>query len=215
MNLNESNIKWVNLSNRDIIKFYSAIDSRANFHYTLSYEKEHRQPNDGYIKTANVFMENEKKCDKKEKAFLDWLQNKNENGTLYDLKSLSFVKDDKDFDVFLEKRMICQKWHCIVSWYARLEYEGRLSEKEFSESIHNKDAWASCIFKKSIKCPELRLWLVEAAKDNLKITDADVLNFYKEALKYSANKKENITNWNNIWDEYLPKIGEAIYGTLM
>lgn len=98
----------------------------------------------------------------------------------------------------------------MISWYARLEYEENLTEeiyqKEFNENALDK----TCIFKTQIKCPELRLWLVETAKEGKYITDEDVLTLYDEACSYVKNRKDNLQQWNNAWKKYIIKLFQVI-----
>lgn len=189
------------ITNKDIIEFYSKKDDKE-CKFTHEFEKNHLQKGDGYIDTAKVFVG--EKDDEEEKKFFQWLsENK---GEIFALKYLN-----KDFDILLKNGVINQKWHCLVSWYARKEYMGELDEKIYSQKVSDKEASKICILKTQITCPELRLWLVESAKDGKIITDADVNFFSKAAITYSKNKIANKKVWNKVWTEiYRNKIEDII-----
>lgn len=193
------------ITNKDIIKFYSKkfIEDEEHYINTYSFATEQMQHNGGYIDTAKAFIHNGVQGKKDDQKFYKWLLKKKDNDTLYSLKSLKYLKENDDF-VFLINKKVNQKWHCLISWYARLEHNGKLTEESYKNEIKISDE--TCMFKMSITCPELRLWLVEAAIDEKYITNEDVENFKKEAIKYSKDKINNKKSWNKIWSEYVIKI---------
>lgn len=195
------------ITNKKIIKFYSSkcIEDNLNCTSTYSFENENMQSSGGYIGVANAFIN---KVENDDKYFYQWLLGKDKDNTMYNLNSLKFLPEDNDFDVFLEKDKVNQKWHCLISWYARLECDGKLTEESYEKEIQVSDE--TCILKKKNSCPELRLWLVEAAQEEKHITTEDVLEFKREAVSYSKNKQKNLKQWNKLWTKYVTKILHVI-----
>lgn len=198
------------ITNEDIIKFYSSrVENKDIFQRTYSFEEKYRQSDGGYINLAKVF---DKKGDVEEcdnKLFFDWLLKKKKEGTIYELKSFWYVKKDKEFDIFLNDSGVNQKWHCLVSWYAYKEFLGELNDDTYRASIIHK-GYKTCILNTKNSCPELRLWLVEAAVDGKNITNDDVKQFKEKAEIYAKSKREKLTFWNEQWKVYRKKIEEVI-----
>ena len=81
------------------------------------------------------------------------------------------------------------------SFYGQNAVEGTLSK--------------SNIFKKSITCPELWLWMLEAAIDDSNITKDDVKALYTQACKYK-NKLITKKEWQAFFSSYWSKLIDAI-----
>lgn len=205
-------MKEETISNKEIIEFYSEKyeENEEKCKNTFYFEKNNRQDKGGYIEVAETFKNNGNIQNEKDKEYIDfynYLIEKKENNTLYDLKAFKNIR--KEFDIFLENSKINQKWHCLVSWYAWLEWKQKLNEKKYENTVETADA--TCIFNKRNTCPELRLWLVEAAAQNGKyITQDDVEKFKDEAVNYSNDRKNNKKNWNKLWEGYVSKILKEI-----
>lgn len=199
------------ITNKDIIKFYSrkAIENEEVFQKTNFFEKEHRQRSSGYISLAQTFLSDGVLGeDDNDKRFYKWLRAKEEEQTIYQLRALRYLEKDAKFDIFLKHSRLNQKWHCLVSWYAYTEFDGRLNDITYTEPIYMPDAQKTCVLKTGIICPELRLWLVEAASDENNISGSDVERFMNEALTYVECR--NRKKWNEVWVEYRQKIERVI-----
>lgn len=199
------------ITNKDIIKFYSrkVMENEDIFQKTYYFENEHRQRSGGYISLARTFLsDGVSGKDDKEKRFYKWLRAKEEEHTIYQLRAFRYLEEDTKFDIFLNHARLNQKWHCLVSWYAYTEFDGRLNDITYTEPIYMPDAQKTCILKPGNRCPELRLWLVEAAADEKNISDSDVERFMNEALTYVECR--NRKKWNEVWVEYRQKIERAI-----
>lgn len=201
------------ITNKDIIEFYSrkVIENEEVFQKTYYFEKEHRQRSGGYISLARTFLSGGMIGeDDNDKRFYEWLRAKEDEQTIYQLRALKYLEGDTEFDIFLNYSKLNQKWHCLVSWYAYTEFQGRLNDKTYTEPICEPDTQDSCILKKSIRCPELRVWLLEAAVDGINVTNRDVDQFLKEALFYTEDREKNKSKWENVLAQYNQKIIAAI-----
>lgn len=155
------------------IDFYK--DKAAKPEWTDKFIKEYQQEeSDGYISLARAFEAYNKINSEMEKS--------------PDIRVHALRDLDKDFVLNVKCNKDDgepnQKWHFLVAFCAMVELEG--SEKEKS------------LFSKSYPCPELRLWLIEAAKDGNIIKEEDVKAAYNAAKDYK-NGKINKVAWNNLW----------------
>ncbi len=168
---------------------------------TTKFINNYQQGDDGYITFASIFSAKGKiQRTNKTSNLLDNYKRINillSNNTYQEISP--FCKLTKTFisDVSINKNIgePNQKWHLLVSFYGQNAVEGTLSK--------------SNIFKKSITCPELWLWMLEAAIDDSNITKDDVKALYTQACKYK-NKLITKKEWQAFFSSYWSKLIDAI-----
>ncbi len=188
------------VSTNDLIRFYSNKDPKP--HYTTEFIKEHQQPGGGYINFAKVFQTQGKFVG--EPGQNDNYEKINElikQGELN--KVFAFEKLDTDFitNIKVDKTIgePNQKWHLLVSYFGQTELEGGKAKAD--------------LFKKSITCPELWLWLIEVAKDDEILCEYDIEVVYNQGLNYRARKITR-KDWSDFLDSYRDKVKEIIFKSL-
>lgn len=110
---------------------------------------------------------------------------KNNYKELIKEQRLTWLKDlDKNF--ILERRQYSQlepnqKWHLLISWYAYKiimdVYDVEIGDARRLKENTEVNNWCG------VKCPELCLWMQEAACDNRIITLEDIFEMYTEAVE--------------------------------
>lgn len=201
-----------------IIDFYKNKNSAP--YYTTKFTKEHGQTRGGYIDFATVFVPdgnsvekcgNKVQSPKKAAERVSMLKNYMKIKELIEQPDLDKVdalrgldpefilNPDPEFilNVRTNKRVVKpnQKWHFFVSFCAQHELEGTCPN----------------IFNRSITCPELWLWLIEEAKDNIIINDEDVKEVYETAVKYKTKGNDfGKEKWKAFLDKYREKVKEII-----
>lgn len=204
------------------------------------------QGGNGYLSFAHIVNNNienktySKKYDlnlaQKTKNALDEYYSDNSTAE-YDF---SFIPDD--IDVFLKETVYCknilikslrdeeeyfypsQKWHLLISYCAQCVVE-------IQEYKNTEKCWLDTMYKNVIKCPELRLWMLESAyysDENKKqiITKEDVEKLYKSSIDFVKTKNklkkdktneefikasnEKSTAYRDIWREANQKILECV-----
>ncbi len=161
------------------------------------------QAKGGYIDVAN-----ERGTD--DKQVLQILREKKEELLEYD--ELYWLKELYDREeVFLseeEKRKPNQKWHLLISYYAY-----KLIVKRYG--IESKVVEIDDIEKKvatvlgGLSCPELCLWMVEAAMDGKYITADEVKELSERIIEF---KTEGKGQWRSFrwWKENVEKYSEKV-----
>ena len=156
----------------DVIRYYS--HKLAYYSYTDLFVRHYKQKRGGYVDLAHHMSFN----------FKEWLK--------HDSKVVRFMNDYDELEVMADES---QKWHCLIAWYAYLEYMGKL----------DFDAKPS-IFQLKIICPELRLWLVEASE----LSDDKKRMFYYVCLYYVYDRRKHLKLYNKIWRQYVKNIKNGI-----
>lgn len=190
------------LTNYDLLKFFA--DKPIVADYTKKFEDKYVGGRGGYHDLVRTFKSKGTKGTDIDKAFYDWLK-KQESSLVLDI----LKNEDENFDIFLEKENVNQKWHLFIAWYAYQEfYESKdykefckeynktpkkigLNEDTLNESVFNKPCG---IFKSQIVCPELYLWMYEVA-----ITDKRKINkTVPFAENYVKARSEIKSEWRGV-----------------
>ena len=167
------------------------------------------QAKGGYIDVAN-----ERGTD--DQQVLQILREKKEELLEYD--ELYWLKELYDREeVFLseeEKRKPNQKWHLLISYYAY-----KLIVKRYG--IESKVVGADDIEKKvstvlgGLSCPELCLWMVEAAMDGKYITADEVKKLSERIIVFKTEGKgqwRSFRWWKENVEKYSEKVKDVISG---
>jgi len=170
---------------REIIQFY--VKKEKNQDKTNEFlNGGYGQVRGGYISFANERGEDskqviqilqEKEAELKKTKELCWLK------ALYDSKEV-FLSEE-------EKSKPNQKWHLLISYYAYKLIVQRYGIKKV-RVVEDIDAKKTTVFG-CIRCPELCLWMVEAAVDGKILTHKDVKDLYANIVEI---KKQNRWYWN-------------------
>lgn len=203
------------------IDFYKNKDSVP--FYTTEFIKKYQQSGGGYIAFAETFISDGKsaeelrnKAQKKPKTetqlktvaqLNNYINNYIEIKNLIEQNNLDKVHALRELDsgfvlnVKNDKTVgePNQQWHFLVSYCAQWELEARRANKKNKANI----------FDRRIMCPELWLWLIEAARDNIIINDEDVIKVYEQAIK-KKNKEIGNKEWNTFLDIYREKVKAII-----
>lgn len=192
-----------NVTNEKLIRFYT----HAKEHYPVSdlFMQNYRQKKDGYISLYDVFISSEHgkvdgKPDSDDRVFYlilrDYWEQKPECKELDWLQELSdefvFCEGDHQYRV-LEPN---QKWHFLVAWGAYSLLGDVVAERLKKDKLDGAKARkiTEPAFKDSglgngVRCPELLLWMLEAAVDGENVTLYDVLECYTDAVAYRCGGK--------------------------
>lgn len=188
---------------RKAVDFYKNKDSAP--YYTTCLLKKYQQSSKGYIGFANYFVNNgevAKELTSKNPDEVKWLNNykkikdlieQNNLDEVYALRGLNpkFILDIQTDKTVGEPN---QKWHFLVSYCAQCELDGTTAN----------------IFNRSIICPELWLWLIEDAKDDINITEDDVKKVYEQAIIYKAEGIKYKEKWKDFLDPYKEKVKKIV-----
>ena len=105
-----------------------------------------------------------------------------------------------------------QKWHFLVSWAAFALVAGKIKKVVYSEATQKypqENAFKEKTgLANSFHCPELLLWMLEAAVDGENLTAADVSACYADAVTCRLNGTNRIQKDRK--KEYLIKLENAI-----
>jgi len=200
------------------IDFYKNKDSVP--YYTTEFIKKYQQKGGGYIAFAKTFITDGKSAEElrnktKDPEIIEQCNNHIDNyieiknlikqGDLDKVDALrdvplGFVLNVKNDYTVGEPN---QQWHFLVSYCAQHELEARRANKD-NEAMAKAKAKANIL---SIQCPELWLWLIEAARDDDIIKKEDVIEAYEQAvrLKEIGNKE-----WNTFLKIYKEKVKAII-----
>lgn len=192
---------------RKAVDFYKNKDSAP--YYTTEFIKKYQQLDGGYIAFAKIFESDDKSVEElrnktKKQETVDQLDNYIEIKNLIEQNNLDKVHALRELDsgfVLNVKNDYTvgepnQQWHFLVSYCAQHELEARRANKKNKANIL------------SIKCPELWLWLIEAARDDDIIKKEDVIEAYEQAIKYKAIGNEE--EWNDFLKIYKEKVKAII-----
>lgn len=190
---------------REIIQFYAKKErnqTKTNEFLNGGYG----QVRGGYISFANERGEDSKQViqilqEKKEELLkideLCWLE------TLYDRHEVLLSEE--------EKSKPNQKWHLLISYYAYKLIVQRYGIKKV-RVVEDIDAKKTTVFGR-IRCPELCLWMVEAAVDGKILTNKDVEGLYANIVEIKKKNKwykEWLTWWKDNREKYDTKLVEII-----
>lgn len=187
------------LLNEDEIKFY--LNKKEHYPISDLFMQNYRQEERGYINLHNVFVsdadEDYEKLVKKQrlKSYEGDLkiygELKNNYKELIKEQRLTWLKDlDKNF-ILVERRQYSKlepnrKWHLLIFWYAYKiimdVYDVEIGDARRLEENTEVNNWCG------VKCPELCLWMLEAACDNRIITLEDIFEMYTEAVEIRRKK---------------------------
>ena len=102
-----------------------------------------------------------------------------------------------------------QKWHFLVSWAAFALVAGKIVNSEATQKYPQENAFMEKTgLANSFHCPELLLWMLEAAVDGENLTAADVSACYADAVTCRLNGTNRIQKDRK--KEYLIKLEKAI-----
>ena len=186
-----------------IIEFYS----HANEHYPISdlLVYKYAQKKGGYVELADEFKGIVPIRDEDKKFFdSDVIEQ-----TKYTPLKYFFMPQSG-------KGIPSQKWHFLISYYMYKEITGNKDIKKIEES--KPDDWYFTDDKRTeYKCPELCLWMVEAAMEGNIITLEDVHELFYQAVEFKQNKQttkwEEYSWWVKNRKNYWNKIQTVIKGS--
>ncbi len=201
------------LKERDIIEFY--LKKKEHYELTDQFMQEYTQKNGGYIDLYNkIGEENNLKND--DQQVLDKLQNEFES--LKDDNRLSWL-DQFTYDEIFCKNNLNQRWHLLISWYAYKIILDKYPEiNAISKATPLKTIDKNTTFEFGAgDCPELCIWMVEAAMDGKIITQKDLDDLFYQAKKFREKQKnEKGLHWKSFewWkqenDNYRNKVAKVI-----
>lgn len=178
---------------REIIQFYV--------------EKEKNQPltdwimNNGYgqARAGYIYVANERGKDNKQ--VMQILREK--EAELKKTKELCWLKALSDSkEVFLSKEEQSkpnQKWHLLISYYAFSLIVRKYEIDSKVNGLDSIDGMKFTVFGR-INCPELCLWMVEAAVDGEILTADEVEELFHQIVEF---KRQGIGRWDSFswWKE--------------
>ena len=188
------------------INFYKNKDS-APF-YTTDFIKKYQQSGGGYIDFARIFKSDDKSVEELRNKIQDPKKVAQLNNYIkiedlieqHDLDKVDALRGlDPGFILNIQIDKTAgepnQKWHFLVSYCAQCEIKGSTAN----------------IFKESITCPELWLWLIEEARDNIILNDEDVKKVYEQAIIYKTiGNKFGKEEWKYFLNIYREKVKAII-----
>lgn len=183
----------VKLTNEKLIKFYS----HANEHYSISdlFMYKYKQEKRGYRELEAGFK-NKDNISEADKDFFnsDLIEH------MRNCVSLKYLIEPES-GVYSPS----QKWHLLISYYLYIELQ---KDRNIKSDTSN---WA--LSGTTLDCPELCLWMVEAAMDGVIITSNDLYEMFYQAIEFKKNKKghwKSFQWWEEHKNQYWDKITQII-----
>lgn len=191
------------VTNAELINFY--MDKAAHYPISDLFMMNYRQKDNNYIELYKTFTFAEHNGKPEDKAFytmVDSLWKPTEKETSPGGESNSTEpKQLKWLTVLPKEFVLCQenrsysglepnqKWHFLVSWAAFSLVADKINETINKKTVTQKYPKINAFERfhglaRLVKCPELLLWMLEAAVDGKNLTAADVSAYYADAVTY-------------------------------
>lgn len=218
------------VTNAELINFY--MDKAAHYPVSDLFMMNYRQKKDGYIDLYSTFNYTEHDGAEDDKEFykkVEYELNRDTAETKSPPKMESDISGREGFQWMMKKMpkefVRCQvnrsysglepnqKWHFLVSWAAfalvadeikNVVVDSRATQKDPKKNAFESNKGLATAFH----CPELLLWMLEAAVDGKNLTAADVSACYADAVTCRLNGKNRIQKDRKGY--YLAKLENAI-----
>lgn len=200
----------------DILRFY--VTKGEHYPFTDLYSMNYRKNSEEYIRLYDTFRNQKGKADDVEflqyiEEYIDDRKNETNPDKWKEFRWMNTLSDEEILcqvdAVECRKLEPNQKWHFLVSFCAyKLVVE---VDKQFKERTKTKVSEFNSVIKAwlNIKCPELRLWMFEAAMDNKIITPANVQEMYRATVDKQLKRKTDSKWWSECWEKVLRVISAA------
>ncbi len=204
----------------DVTGFYAGKDFDVSEGDALyEFIKKYHQDGGGYLDTYKAFdHDHQNEATPGDRRFYDILckyvdDRKNDRNADPELMSLLGFLDDQPDDFILNPKYIVdedgnkvpdQKWHLLISWYARKIL--KKSKERFYDDTEDIEKYpishyARCKTDVPFYCPELWLWIAEKAADGKYLTTDDLIRYYESAIaerKGSGDKAWKTECWEKV-----------------
>lgn len=196
-----------------IINFYVA--KKSHYPITDLFCMNFKQKEGGYVKVYEDLSNEKKSPDNAE--FFEIIRNNQE--LMEPLKWLEKL-DEKEKKCYIDEKYQQlepnQKWHFLISWMAfKIVVETNPLKNPTRVTKLPDNVKQFC----GVNCPELRLWLFEAAMDNDIVKIQDVYEMYSKLVDGRREKdirtyySKECEYWSECWKKILSVIDKA-YGEL-